>query len=407
MRLALLSPLPPERTEMADYAAHFRSSLNQAGVDVLTPLSGQRSLDSLAAARGWVAERDWRGVDVVHAELGGGRHSEFLALCALAELPARPALSATVHDPERLIWAPVNRVWAMVNGLSAVPRPAKQAVALLSDPVTLMAERRLARQLDGVVTLTQTGAGRLIKRMKLQTDRVSVIAHGSLSLPLRPLPAMEPIRLLYFGFICNGKGIEDLIDALGRVRIQLPDHAANVRLTIAGGTSPESTFGRQGNYVAQLRSRVESRNLSSQIDWELDVDERDIPELIQRHHAMVLPSRDSRKLALLGQMRSTSGALAWATACGRGAITSDARAFAEEISHGNGVAYRQGDVAALASQIESVLVKPEVLQQWSKRASALAHERDWGMTGQRFVGHFQRTMARASSAKGDRTPDQA
>lgn len=400
MRLALLSPLPPEQTGIADYAAHFRTSLNQAGVDVLTPLAGQRPIDSLSAARAWVAERDWRRVDVVHAELGGGRHSEFLTLCALAELPNRPALSATIHDPERLIWKPVNRVWAMVNGMS-VPRPAKQAVALLSDPVTLMAERRLARQLDGLVALTQTGAGRLIKRMKLPTDHVSVIAHGALTLPQRPLPLLEPVRLLYFGFIYSGKGIEDLIDAVGKVIAQQPDLAGNVRLTIAGGTAPEMAFGSQGSYLEQLRARVERRGLSHQVDWELDIDERDIPDLIQRHHLMVLPYRESRKLALLGQMRGTSGALAWAIACGRGAITSDARAFAEEISHGNGAAYRQGDVPALAMQLQDALNKPEVFKQWADRASALAQVRAWPLTGQRFVGHFQRAMARAPRARGD------
>lgn len=400
MRLALLSPLPPEQTGIAEYASHFRASLNQAGVDVLTPLAGQRPIESLAAARAWVAERDWRRVDVVHAELGGGRLSEFLTLCALASLPNRPALSATVHDPERLIWKPVNRVWSLVNGMSALPRPAKQAVALLSDPATLMAERKLARQLDGLVALTQTGAGRLIKRMKLPVDRVSVIAHGALSLPHKPLPDLDPIRLLYFGFIYHGKGIEDLIDAVGRVRNEQPELASRLRVTIAGGTSPDIAFGVRGSYVDELRARAERRGLNAQVDWELDVDERDVPDLIQRHHLMILPYRESRKLALLGQMRGTSGALAWAIACGRGAITSDARAFAEEISHGNGSAYRQGDVGALAAQIEGVLNKPEILQQWANRASALAQERAWAMTGQRFVGHFQRAMARAPRARG-------
>jgi glycosyltransferase involved in cell wall biosynthesis len=400
MRLALLSPLPPEQTGIADYAAHFRAALNQAGVDVLTPLAGQRPIDSLAAAKAWVAERDWRRVDVVHAELGGGRHSEFLTLCALAELPNRPALSATVHDPERLIWKPVNRVWAMVNGMSNVPRSAKQAVALLSDPATLMAERRLARELDGLVTLTQTGAGRLIKRMKLQVERVSVIPHGTVTLPHRPLPDLDPIRLLYFGYIYSGKGIEDLIDAMGRVRMQQPELAGRLRLTIAGGTAPDIAFGSQGSYLSALRARVERRGLTAHVDWEFNVDERDVPDLIQRHHLMVLPYRESRKLALLGQMRGTSGALAWAIACGRGAITSDARAFAEEITHGNGSAFKQGDVNGLALQLEGVLNKPEILKQWGDRASALAQERAWPMTGQRFVGHFQRSMARAPRGRG-------
>ena len=51
MRLALLSPLPPEQTGIADYAAHCRAALNHAGVDVLTPLQGQRPITSLATAK--------------------------------------------------------------------------------------------------------------------------------------------------------------------------------------------------------------------------------------------------------------------------------------------------------------------------------------------------------------------
>lgn len=400
MRLALLSPLPPEQTAMAEYAAHFRSALNQAGVDVLTPLSGQRPIDTLAAARTWVAERDWRRVDVVHAELGGGRRSEFLILSALANLPNRPALSATVHEPDRLIWKPINRVWSLVNGMSGVPGPAKQAVAMLSDPATLMAERRLARQLDGLATLTQTGAARLIKRMKVPVDHVSVIPHGAVSLPAKPLPFLDPVRLLYFGFIYSGKGIEDLIDALGRVRASNPELAATARLTIAGGAVPDVPYPSQVSYREQLRARIEKRGIITQVDWDLDIDERDVPALVQRHHLLIQPYREPRQFTTLGQMRGTSSALSWAIACGRGAITSDVRAYAEEISHGNGSAYKQGDVAALATQIEGVLTKPDILKQWSDRASALAQERAWPTTGQRFVGHFQRAMARAPRARG-------
>lgn len=408
MRLALLSPLPPEQTGIADYASHCRTALNQAGVDVLTPLQGQRPITSLAAAKAWVAERDWRRIDVVHAELGGGRHGEFLTLCALAALPNRPALSATVHDPERLIWKPVNGLWRAVNASTLLPRAAKQAVALLSDPFTLMSERALARRLDGVVTLTQTGADRLGKRMKLPPGRVAVIPHGVLTLPQVPLPDLQDalgetaIKVLYFGFIYSGKGIEDLIDAVGRLRSESPEIAGRIQVTIAGGTAPDIAFGSQGSYLDQLRERAAKRGLAQQVSWELDIDEHDIPRLIQRHHLMVLPYRESAKLALLGQMRGTSGALAWAIACGRGAITSDARAFAEEISHGNGAAYRQGDVPALAMRLREVVEQPELLQQWAKQASLLAQARAWPMTGQRFLGHFQRVMARADQVRGAR-----
>jgi glycosyltransferase involved in cell wall biosynthesis len=400
MRLALLSPLPPEQNGLADYAAHFRASLNQAGVEVLTPLAGQRPVETLAMARTWVAERDWRRVDVVHAELGNGRHSEFLILSALASLPHRPALSVTAHDPERLVWKPVNRFWATVNGMDSLPQAVKASVALASDPLTLLAERRLARQLDGLVTFTQTGGGRLVKRMKVPVDRVSVIPHGVVLLPQKPLPPMEAVRLLYFGFIQQGKGIEDLIDALGRVKTQSPEQAALLRVTIAGGMAPDSALAARTTYLAQLQQRAERRGVLGQIQWELDVDERDIAELMHRHHLLVLPHHAPRPLALFGQLRSTSRVLAWCIACGRGAITSDAQAFAEEVSHGNGVAYRRGDVAALAVLIQRVLDEPEVLKQWAARAGAMAQERAWAMTGQRFVGHLQRAISRSPRARG-------
>ncbi|MEY4767182.1 MAG: hypothetical protein RI907_3855 [Pseudomonadota bacterium] len=395
MRLALLSPLPPEQTGIADYAAHCRTALNQAGVEVLTPLQGQRPITSLAAAKAWVAERDWRRVDVVHAELGGGRLGEFYTLCALAQLPSRPALSATVHDPERLVWKPVSGPARWAESTHWVPRPVTQVLSVLADPFTLLAERRLARQLDGVVTLTQTGGQRLAKRMKLRADRLSVIPHGVLQLPQKPLPQLEPVRLLYFGFIYKGKGIEDLIDAVGRLRAKHPDQAGRVRLTIAGGTAPALAYGGKATYLDELKARIERRGIATQIDWELDVDERDIPDLIQRHHLVVLPYRESRKLALLGQMRGTSGALAWAIACGRGVITSNARSFAEEISAGNGASYPQGDVAALTQQLLQVLTEPTLLQQWAEKAQALALTRVWPTTGQRFAGHFQRAAERA------------
>jgi polysaccharide biosynthesis protein PslF len=53
----LLSPLPPERTGIADYAAHWMRAARGAGVEVICPLKGQPLPTSLTEARAWVAER--------------------------------------------------------------------------------------------------------------------------------------------------------------------------------------------------------------------------------------------------------------------------------------------------------------------------------------------------------------
>ena len=126
---------------------------------------------------------------------------------------------------------------------------------------------------------------------------------------------------------------------------------------------------------------------------------RDIPELMQRHHLIVLPHREPRHLNLFSQMRGTSRVLMWALACGRGAIASDAQAFAEEVSHGNGAAYRQGDVGALTALLLGVLQEPERIRLWAIRAAALAQERAWPLVGQRFAGHLQRAVNRSPRAR--------
>jgi glycosyltransferase involved in cell wall biosynthesis len=398
VRVVLLSPLPPERTGIADYAAHWRRAVNGAGVEVLTPLQGQRPVQSLQAARRWVSERDWSKVDVVHAELGGGRHGEFFVLAALAEMPDRPALSATVHDPERLVWKPLSSWWRSLDAAPSLPRWLSKVAAVLADPHTLLTERRLARRLDGLVTLTRTGAQALSRRMRLPVERVSVIPHGVLRLPAVPLPDDVALRVLYFGYIYSGKGIEDLIDAVAQVFKQQPEQVGRIRLTIAGGTAPDIAFGGGRSYLDELRARVADRGLNGHVDWELDVEEPDIPHLIQRHHVVVLPYRESRKLSLLGQMRGTSGALAWAIGCGRAVITSDARAFAEEITQGNGVAYRQGQVGQLAQALHALLIDPDHLKRWTRVASDVAEARQWDRIGHAFAGHFQQVLQRRGSA---------
>ena len=100
MHIALLAPLPPEQTGIADYAAHFRAALEQCGVTVHTPLQGPTPANLQQRLQSF----DWRQVQLVHAELGGGRLGEFQALDYLRQQHPQLPLTATAHDPERLVW---------------------------------------------------------------------------------------------------------------------------------------------------------------------------------------------------------------------------------------------------------------------------------------------------------------
>jgi glycosyltransferase involved in cell wall biosynthesis len=384
MRIVLLAPLPPEQTGIADYAAHFSTALRGLGIEVLTPLAGCHDLTQQLSR---LKEVDWSTVDLVHAELGGGRFGEFQSLEYLSSAQPQIPLTATVHDPERLIWRRARLFWPLTL-LERLPHPMPQAAALLADPLTLHEERRLARRMSRLITLTRLGGDCLRRRMGLRTGQVAVIAHGNLPIMPVELPALEPLRLLYFGFIYRGKGIEDLLEALARTLAAQPQCRGHVRLTLAGGTAPEMTFDPAGNYLDGLRQRISDLQLDDIVDWQLDLPSSEIAQTIQAHHVMVLPYRESKKLGWLGQMRGTSGALSWANACGRGVITSDARAFAEEVAGGNGITYQQGDVESLSSCLTRLVLDPGLARQWAVRAGETGQQREWSATARRFSDLF-------------------
>ncbi|QJI29790.1 glycosyltransferase [Pseudomonas sp. ADAK18] len=385
MRIALLAPLPPEQTGIADYAAHLCNALVELGIEVLTPLKGCHDPAELQRRlRGF----DWSSVDLVHAELGGGRFGEFQALDYLRQAHPQLPLTATVHDPERLIWRRA-KLFFPLTLLERLPHPMPQAAALLADPLTLHEERRVAKHMRRLITLTRLGGDCLRQRMGLRADQSAVIAHGNLVIASVALPPLEPLRLLYFGFIYRGKGIEDLLEALARALSANPQCRGQVRLTLAGGTAPEMTFDPAGNYLEGLRQQIDTLHLGDVVDWQLDLPSADIARTIQDHHVMVLPYRESKKLGFLGQMRGTSGALSWANACARGVITSNARAFAEEVAAGNGVTYQQGDIDSLSDALSRLMLDPQQARQWADQAAEIGRQRQWPNTAQRFAELFQ------------------
>ncbi|MDW5419019.1 glycosyltransferase [Iodobacter sp. CM08] len=387
MRIALIAPLPPEQNGIADYAFALQQALSQEGLVLITPFKNQR----LAARASGIDQQmqgiDWQKFDLVHAELGGGRSGEFMALEWLSEHYPDLPLSATVHDPERLIWRPAG--WPLLLS-RLLPRRVYQLLVLLCDPFTLARERRLAAKLRALITLTAIGARCLTERMRLPDGKVRKIAHGNQVIAAQPLPALPPsgpLQILYFGFIYRGKGIEDLIDALALLLIQRP--YAAVSLTLAGGTAPEMTFANGPSYLDELKNKITSSGLpDGLVRWQTDVPQEKIVELIQSHHVLILPYQESKKLAYLGQMRGTSGVLSWAAACGRSVVASDARSFSEEVSFGNGAVYAQGDTAALAAELQCLLDQPDLLSERSMNAQKLGKVRAWPETAKQFRALF-------------------
>ena len=70
-------------------------------------------------------------------------------------------------------------------------------------------------------------------------------------------------------------------------------------------------------------------------------------------------------------------------------ITSDARSFAEEVSHGNGMIYPQGDVDGLAQALARACATPELVRQWADNAAQMGKARVWSHTAEHFQDVFR------------------
>lgn len=373
MRVALFAPDPTEQNGVAAYACAFETALQSAGVEVLRPFletdfDRTHPLDYLRQ----------RAVDIVHFEMGGGRTREFLLAEYLVKHGMGSKITMTVHDPERLVWR-----LDYLRGLTRIHPALQRAMALLSSPLTLWRERRVAANIGRLITLTCTGAEVLRSRLRVKPSLVAAIPHGSWQVPFHPV-SIAPVRLLCFGYIYRGKGLEDLLRACAALLEQSPQYRDQFQLTLAGGTNPDLSISTGGSYIDELKALARELNIDARIHFVIDIDDEAIGDLIQAHSALILPYQQSRKLQLLGKLKGASGVLARAIGCGRGVITSTARALPEELARGIGVIYPAGEIDALKRAIESVLCEPTQMQQWSECARVLAEERSWANTASRF-----------------------
>lgn len=402
MRLALLSPLPPDSSALAAYAAQYKRALNQVEIDVLTPLTGQRPITSLAAARAWVAERDWRRIDVVHAELTSGSQSEFWVLAALSRLADRPALSVTLHEPDKLAWRPLHQPWLALSQWSWLPAPLRSFACWLASPLTLLAERRLARRIEGFVVHTKCAAERVIKRLKVPPERVNVIAPGLSAAGFRPSPPGNLIKVLCVaGVGQRAKSLELVLQAWQRARDASPPVVDRLRMTFVGMTPSGLMQSGLDDPLLAVRHAAAKRGLEEQIQWVVDPDPRDVTPLMAEHHVMVLPGASVGTHAQVAHAEALvrhQDAVQLALANSRPMIVLDQAGLAESVEAGNGVSYQDNDPDALAQVLTRLAGEDSPLDQWFAQAQAVLQDRHWSRQALKHLAYFQQVRGRAPVA---------
>ena len=373
VRLGFVSTYPPTQCGIATFSEALLSHLAAAGADVgLVRLVDEPQPQAGPVVHQWVtaapggataAARVLDGYDVAVVQheygiYGGPDGQDVLDLVAQLHVP----VVVVLH--------------------TVLVRPTANQYRVLAELVDRAA---------ALVTMTATARERLIAGWDVDPARVSVIAHGAEDnrSAVTPLPseATRRRRVLTWGLLSEGKGIEWALLGLAelRRRMPLPDYR------VVGQTHPrvlerdgeayrDRLVGMTGSLRLGDRVRFDSRYLSSP----------DLREVVRRADLILLPYDSPQQV--------TSGVLTEAVAAGKPVVSTNFPHAVELLSGGAGVLVPPRDPMAIASALERVLTVHGLADQMAAVSRRLAASVLWPAVAARYLELASATHLRSVPA---------
>jgi glycosyltransferase involved in cell wall biosynthesis len=150
------------------------------------------------------------------------------------------------------------------------------------------------------------------------------------------------LRLVYAGQLVPHKGVHTAIEALARLAGR--DETAAVELAVVGAGHPA--------YEASLRAQVEREGLQASVTFHPPVSRDEMPALLARFDALLLPSIYEEPLARIAQEAMAAGLVVIGTPTG---------GTPELLTEGvTGLTFAPEDAEGLARQVGRLLAEPEL-----------------------------------------------
>jgi len=238
----------------------------------------------------------------------------------------------------------------------------------------------VCRAADVVVVMTETAHDRLVSGFDVDAAKVMVIPHGAATPRANPTagaqrPTSQAPRLLTWGLLGPGKGIEWAIDALDL----LADLCPRPNYIVAGTTHPKVREHSGEAYREMLVARAAGADTGGSVIFDDTYrDLNSLTELIQSADLVVLPYDSADQV--------TSGVLVDAVAAGRPVVSTAFPHAVELLASGAGIVVPQCDPEALAAAIRTVLTDPARAAQMAAEARRLAPDLSWAAVAARYIG---------------------
>jgi glycosyltransferase involved in cell wall biosynthesis len=351
MSYALLSTYPPTQCGLATFSASLLVHLPGPGDGVAVVRVLDEPLPSLAD-------------QVVHNLVNGSAASSATAAAMLN----RFGMVIVQHE---------YGIYGGPDGQDVVPLLRALRVPSIVVLHTVLAcpthrQRRILEEIvdtaSAVVTMTQTARSRLLDLYGASPGKAFVIPHGAADNRVaRPSGGERGRpRVLTWGLLGPGKGIEHAIDAIGLLR----DRGLRVDYQVAGQTHPR-VLARDGEaYRRSLEARARARGVIDSVHF----DARFLPaealsRLISGANAVLLPYDSAEQV--------TSGVLIEAVTAGRPVVSTGFPHAVELLGSGAGLLVERQDPAGIANALWRVFAEPGLSARMSGHAAALAPQLLW------------------------------
>jgi glycosyltransferase involved in cell wall biosynthesis len=392
----------PSRTTARSFAASNESVIRSYGMlSTFPPTACGIATFSAALAAGLVA--NGATVDVVRCGTGGVIEDSLVSAVLDEDGPDRFAAAVEVLDDTDV--AIVQHEYGIYGGsdgdevltvLEALTVPSiVVAHTVLRHPTRHQRDvlERVCAAAEAVVVMTESARNRLIEGFDVVDCNIEVIPHGATTPGVDGVPDIaprrqdRPARVLTWGLLGPGKGIEWAIDAMAL----MSDIRPRPTYVVAGATHPK-VLARDGEaYRRMLVSRCWSTGVAPWVSF--DDTYRDLESLTGLIH-----SADLVVLPYDSEDQVTSGVLVDAVAAGRPVVSTGFPHAVELLASGAGLVVPQRDPQALALAIRAVLTDVDVAESMAREARRLAPELSWNAIAGRY-GRLAGQLVLAAAAQ--------
>jgi glycosyltransferase involved in cell wall biosynthesis len=401
IRVAMISPLPPEKAGEAPYAAQLIKNLAETGkvsiiaiagesaapihsrtseIETLPIWNGQSMMSPLRLLRQIVKRRCHIG----HVQFGphgrvyGGRFGEAMLFLLILLRIAGVKTTMTLHSTW-MPWQVVDRVrkYRFLGRLSVLAAPLFRLYMKLLNWGTDTVQLSTARE----NSLLRRA---FLKEYGFSPEKVLEIPHPCAALEERTDQQLAAKALgmdgkrviLLFGFIRVGKGFETALSSMARVKEKFPD----VALLVAG--RPQDAMG--GRYLKKLHRIVRELGIEEVVRFDTHfIPDDEVSKYFSASTLLLVPYTESV---------GASGPIHNYANYGIPIVASDAGLHNRESLGGNILLFKSGDADALADTLIEILSKPSLMNDISQKQIQYAKKENWSLAAVRTIRHYHKTL---------------